>query len=124
MSVIRNFRELDVHRNAMELTMQVFELTKKFPPEERFNLIDQIRRSKPNLSIVGGRQTIQVDGERALSTRMSSDSPLGGRETDWLVTIPDPEGLIYIMFNAPDWDFQKHESFNFRPMLDSVRLRR
>jgi len=45
MSVIRNYRELDVYRNAMELTMQVFELTRKFPSEERFNLIDQIRRS-------------------------------------------------------------------------------
>jgi len=45
MSVIRNYRELDVYRNAMELTVQVFELTKKFPSEERFNLIDQIRRS-------------------------------------------------------------------------------
>ena len=87
-------------------------------------LINQIRQLKPNLSMVGGRQMIQVDGERALSIRMSSDSPLGGRETDWLVTIPDPEGLIYILFNAPDWDFQKHEAFNFRPMLDSVRLRR
>jgi hypothetical protein len=87
-------------------------------------LITEIRRSKPNLNIVGGRQTIQVDGERALSTRMTSDSPLGGRETDWLITIPHPEGLIYILFNAPDWDFQKHESYNFRPMLDSVRLQR
>jgi len=45
MCVIRNYRELDVYRNAMELTVQVFELTKKFPSEERFNLIDQIRRS-------------------------------------------------------------------------------
>jgi four helix bundle protein len=45
MGVIRNYRELDVYRNAMELTMQVFKLTKKFPSEERFNLIDQIRRS-------------------------------------------------------------------------------
>src|SRR5262245_27262437 len=45
MSVIRTYRELDVYRNAMELAMQVFELTKKFPAEERFNLIDQIRRS-------------------------------------------------------------------------------
>jgi hypothetical protein len=87
-------------------------------------LIGEIRRSKPKLNIVGGRQTIQVDGERALSTRMTSDSPLGGRETDWLITIPHPEGLISIMFNAPDWDFQKHESYNFRPILDSIRLQR
>ena len=87
-------------------------------------LLDEIRQSKPNLNVVGGRQTIQVDGERAISMRMTSDSPLGGRETDWLITIPHPEGLISILFAAPDWDFQKHESYNFRPMLESVRLQR
>jgi four helix bundle protein len=45
MSVIKNYRELNVYQNAMDLAMRVFELTKKFPAEERFNLIDQIRRS-------------------------------------------------------------------------------
>lgn len=45
MSAIRNFRELDVYKNAMELTMRIFELTRNFPPEERYNLTDQIRRS-------------------------------------------------------------------------------
>ena len=45
MSLIRSYRELDVYQNAMELTMRIFELTKQFPKEERFNLTDQIRRS-------------------------------------------------------------------------------
>ena len=45
MTNIRDFRELDVYRLAMELAMRVFELTKNFPKEERFSLTDQIRRS-------------------------------------------------------------------------------
>src|SRR5437764_4633145 len=45
MSLIRSYRDLDVYQNAIELTMQIFELTKRFPQEERFNLTDQIRRS-------------------------------------------------------------------------------
>jgi len=45
MSLVRNYRELDVYKNSMNLTMKVFALTKKWPLEERFNLIDQIRRS-------------------------------------------------------------------------------
>jgi four helix bundle protein len=44
-SKIRHFRQLDVYRLAMESAMQVFELTKRFPREERYSLIDQIRRS-------------------------------------------------------------------------------
>lgn len=45
MSLVRHYRELDVYQNAMNLTMKVFEQTKHWPSEERFNLIDQIRRS-------------------------------------------------------------------------------
>jgi len=45
MGSIRHFRELDVYRMAMEAAMQIFELTKGFPAEERYSLTDQVRRS-------------------------------------------------------------------------------
>ncbi len=44
MENIRSFRELRVWQKAMDLTMDVFEQTKPFPPEERYSLRDQIRR--------------------------------------------------------------------------------
>ena len=40
-----HFRELRVWQNAMDVAMQVFELTKSFPADEKFSLTDQIRRS-------------------------------------------------------------------------------
>ncbi len=45
MSNIRHFRELRVYQNAMEAAMQVFELTKAFPVEEKYSMTDQMRRS-------------------------------------------------------------------------------
>ena len=45
MATIKTYRDLDVYRNAMELAMRIFHLTKNFPPEERYSLTDQIRRS-------------------------------------------------------------------------------
>lgn len=42
---IRHFRELDVYHLAMEAAMEIFELTKSFPPEEKYSLTDQVRRS-------------------------------------------------------------------------------
>ena len=45
MSLVKHFRELDVYQNALNLAMRVFDLTKRWPPDERFNLTDQIRRS-------------------------------------------------------------------------------
>lgn len=39
------FRDLIVYRKAFELAMKIFEMTKSFPKEEKYSLIDQIRRS-------------------------------------------------------------------------------
>ena len=39
------FRDLTVYKKAFALAMEIFELTKRFPPEEKYALISQIRRS-------------------------------------------------------------------------------
>jgi four helix bundle protein len=42
---IRHFRDLDVYQNAFETGLRVYELSKKFPDDERYALTDQVRRS-------------------------------------------------------------------------------
>ena len=42
---IRTHRDMRVWQETMDLAMEVFTLTKRFPGEERYSLIDQIRRS-------------------------------------------------------------------------------
>ena len=42
---IQSHRELEVYQMAFETAMRVFEVTKRFPLEERYSLTDQIRRS-------------------------------------------------------------------------------
>lgn len=42
---IRSYRELRVYQNAFAAAMRIFELTKTFPAEERFSMVDQMRRS-------------------------------------------------------------------------------
>lgn len=41
----RGYKDLIVYQKAFALAMKVFHLTKKFPKEERYLLIDQFRRS-------------------------------------------------------------------------------
>lgn len=41
----RNFKETKVYKLAYEQAMEIFDLTKLFPKEEKFSLIDQVRRS-------------------------------------------------------------------------------
>ena len=45
MTNIRSFRELNAWQMAMDASMRVFEITKRFPADEKFSLIDQVRRS-------------------------------------------------------------------------------
>ena len=42
---IKHFRDLLVYRRAFEAAMTIFQLTKEFPSEERYSLVDQIRRA-------------------------------------------------------------------------------
>lgn len=39
---INSAKDLNVYQTAYELAMRVFEITKRFPPEERFALTSQV----------------------------------------------------------------------------------
>jgi four helix bundle protein len=42
---IQHFRDLEVYQNALAAGLQIYDLSKRFPSEERYALTDQIRRS-------------------------------------------------------------------------------
>lgn len=42
---IESYKDLRVYQNAMDAAMEIFQITKDFPPEEKYSLIDQVRRS-------------------------------------------------------------------------------
>lgn len=43
--LVRSHHELDVYRIAFDTAMQIFEISRTFPVEERYSLTDQVRRS-------------------------------------------------------------------------------
>ena len=43
--LVRTHRDLEVYRLALDAAMKVFEVSKKFPAEERYSLTDKVRRS-------------------------------------------------------------------------------
>jgi len=45
MEKIRNHKDLRVYQFAYEAALEIHQLTKNFPPEEKYSLTDQIRRS-------------------------------------------------------------------------------
>jgi four helix bundle protein len=42
---VQNYTELKVYQMAFEAAMKIYELSKKWPAEEKYSLTDQIRRS-------------------------------------------------------------------------------
>jgi four helix bundle protein len=48
---INSAKDLNVYKVAYELAMRVFEISKRFPPEERFALTGQIRRSSRSVCL-------------------------------------------------------------------------
>jgi four helix bundle protein len=42
---VRNFKETAIHKKAFSLAMEIFEISKLFPKEEKYSLTDQVRRS-------------------------------------------------------------------------------
>jgi four helix bundle protein len=48
---VQNVKELEVYRKAYALAMDIFELSKAFPAEERFALTSQIRRSSRSVAM-------------------------------------------------------------------------
>ena len=50
MSKIESFKDLIVYQKAYMLAMEIFEITKSFPKEEKYSLTDQIRRSSRSVT--------------------------------------------------------------------------
>jgi beta-barrel assembly-enhancing protease len=84
-------------------------------------LIESMRSSNAAMRISKDRGKVRVGGISALSQILTNDSPLGGRETDWLVTLLRPEGLLYFVFAAPEQEFAEYQNA-FQQILNSVRF--
>ena len=51
MKGIKTFLDLDVYQLAHSLAMKIFKVSKMFPKEEKYSLIDQIRRSSRSIAV-------------------------------------------------------------------------
>lgn len=47
---IRSHKELNVFKCSFDLALQIHHLSKNFPPEEKFSLTDQVRRSSRSVA--------------------------------------------------------------------------
>ena len=84
MSRITSYKQLRVYQAAMDAAMRIFQLSKRFPAEERYSLTDQIRRASRSVcSNIG--ESWRKRRYRAAFVSKLSDSETEAEETRvWL----------------------------------------
>ena len=85
----KSYRDLEVYKLARQLSLEIFNLSKSFPKEERYSLTDQIRRSSRSV----GAQIAEAWAKRRYKKHFISkltDSDGEQQETQhWIETALD-----------------------------------
>lgn len=82
---MHNFKELKIWKDSLELAFDIYKLTSKFPEEERFGLVSQIKRSVisiPSNIAEGSSRNSSKDFGRFLEIALGSSFEL---ETQLLI---------------------------------------
>ncbi len=86
-------------------------------------VIQELQKANPSMKITRQGERLRLNGQPGLSTYLSNLSPAGGQETDWVVTVLRPEGLVYFVCVAPQSAYDNYDK-TFSSILDSVRFTR
>ena len=74
-----DFQKLLIWQKSHQLTLEIYLVTKKFPKEEKYGLIGQMRRSSsgiPTNIAEGSARNTQMDFKRYLPIALSSNAEL------------------------------------------------
>jgi four helix bundle protein len=107
------FQDLLAYKKSFELAMEIFQIAKKFPAEEKYSLTDQIRRSSRSVSANIAEATRKRRYEKHFISKLT-DSDAENSETQvWLEYTNDCE---YI--NKVDFDRLTDKSFEVGKLLN------
>ena len=84
-------------------------------------VIQDLQKANPSMKITRQGEHLRLNGQPGLSTYLSNLSPAGGQETDWVITVLRPEGLLYFVCVAPQSAYDNYDK-TFSSILDSVRF--
>lgn len=105
MGHVNSYKELDVYKLTRELSALIFEITKQFPKEETYSLIDQIRRFSRSV----GAQIAEAWAKRKYIKHFTSkltDADGEQQETQhWIETAYDCK---YISFEQKTFFIEKY----------------
>jgi len=114
---LKHFKDLQVYQLAFKSAMKIFQITKSFPAEEKYSLVDQIKRSSRSVC------TNLAEGWRkrkykAVFVNKLTDLMQEASETQsWLEFALACEYISKEMFNVLDQEYD-----NIIKMLNSMEI--
>jgi len=114
---MNNFRELLVWQKSINFVVRIYEMTRSFPNEERYNLVSQMQRAatsiSSNIAEGAGRNTnalfkqfltIAIGSAHELETQIIISKQLGyinGENSEELVTeLNGIQKMLYALHNS------------------------
>jgi len=84
MGNIKSQRDLKVWQEAMDAAMDIFEVTKSFPVEEKYSLVDQMRRSSRSVASNISEAWRKRRYEAAFKSKMSDSEAEACETQTWI----------------------------------------
>jgi Zn-dependent protease with chaperone function len=84
-------------------------------------VLQDLQKANPSMKITRQGERLRLNGQLGLSTYLSNTSPASGQETDWVITVLRPEGVLYFVCVAPQTAYSDYDK-TFAAVLDTVRF--
>jgi four helix bundle protein len=84
MNKIESFKDLIVYQKAYKLAMEIFEISKSFPKEERYSLTDQMRRSSRSITACIAESWAKRKYEKAFVNKLTDSLGEEFETENWL----------------------------------------
>ena len=95
----KSHRDLDVYKLAFNTALEIFNLTKTFPKDERYSLLDQIRRSSRSVCANIAEAFRKRRYEKSFISKLSDSESEAGETQVWLEF-----ALAHNYINKEDFD--------------------
>ena len=104
--LIKSHTDLEVYQMAFEAAMQIFELSKKFPVEERYSLTDQIRRSSRSVCANLAEAWRKRRYEAAFISKLSDSEAEAAETQTWI------KFAVKCNYLAPEIGRELYQTYN------------
>jgi len=84
MSKVGSFKDLIVYQKAYKLAMEIFEISKTFPKEEKYSLTDQMRRSSRSVTACIAESWAKRRYEKAFVSKLTDSLGEEFETENWL----------------------------------------